>query len=286
MNPGILTRPIGRFYALVEEMPRLGLIAGNRAFPLYVARAARAQGYQVVAVGLREETEPALEKEVERMHWISMAEIGSVPALLKREEVKELILAGQIRPERLLGPEGGFDGVVQQLFRLMPDRSGNSAMRMAVRFLESQGFRVLNSSVFLKEWVPSAGVLTRRPPTAQEREDASFGIGLARRMAGGSVGQTVVVRNKAAVAVEAMEGTDAAIRRAGQVAGPGCVVAKACEPDHDMRFDIPVVGLETLQAMAEAGVSCLAVEAGRSLLFDRFRFLEEADRQGFSVVAL
>lgn len=267
-------------------MPTLGLIAGNRSFPLHVARAARAQGYEVVAVGLKEETDPALEKEVGRMHWVSFSEIGSVPSLLKQDGIRDLILAGQIRPERLLGSEGRFDGVVQQLFRLLPDRSGSSAMKMAVRTLESQGFRVLDSSVFLKEWIPEPGVLTRRLPSALEREDAQFGLGLARRMAQGLVGQTVVVRNKAVVAVEAMEGTDAAIRRAGQVAGPGCVAVKACEPDHDMRFDIPVIGLETLKAMAEAGVSCLAIQAGRTLLLDRPKLLAEADRMELCVLAL
>lgn len=267
-------------------MPKLGLMAGNRSFPLHVARAARARGYEVVAVGLREETDPVLEKEVGRMHWVSLSEIGSVPTLFKNEGVRELILAGQIRPERLLGPEGRFDGLVQQLFRMLPDRSGASAMKMAVRHLESQGFRVLDSAVFLQEWIPKPGVLTRRQPTPLDREDAEFGLGLARRMAQWSVGQTVVVRNKAAVAVEAMEGTDAAIRRAGQVAGPGAVVAKACEPDHDMRFDIPVVGRETLQAMAEAGASCLAVQAGRTLLFDRNALIEEADRLNLCILAL
>ena len=267
-------------------MSKLGLIAGNRTFPLHVARAARARGYEVIAIGLKEETDPALEREVQKMHWVSLPEIGSVPTLLKKEQIRELILAGQIRPERLLAPERGFDGLVQQLFHWMPDRSGNSAMKMAVRFLESQGFRVLNSSIFLQEWIPSAGVLTQRPPTPQERQDAEFGVGLARQLAGWSVGQTVVVREKAVVAVEAMEGTDAAIRRAGQVAGPGCVAVKACEPNHDMRFDIPVIGPETLQAMKESGCGCLAVEAGRSLLFGRVRFLEEADRLRISVVAL
>lgn len=240
----------------------------------------------MVAVGLKEETDPALEQEVGRMHWVSLSEIGSVPALLKDAGVRELLLAGQIRPERLLGPEGRFDGLVQQLFRMLPDRSGPSAMKMAVRFLESQGFRILDSALFLKEWIPHAGVLTRRLPTPQEREDAKFGIELARRMAQWAIGQTVVVRNKAAVAVEAMEGTDAAIRRAGKIAGSGGVVAKACEPDHDMRFDIPVIGPQTLQAMAEAGIPCLAVEAGRALLLDMAHLLEEADRLGISVAAL
>ena len=266
-------------------MPKLGLIAGNRTFPLYVARAARTQGFEVVAVGLKEETDPALEKEVQRMHWVSFSQVGTVPDLFKQEGVRDLLLAGQIRPERLLGSEKGFDGMVQQLFRMLPDRSGTSAMKMAVRFLEGQGFRIMDSSAFLKEWVPQKGVLTRRAPSAEESADLDFGMPLARKMAQMGIGQTVVVRRKAVVAVEAIEGTDAAIRRAGHLAGAGCVAAKACEPDHDMRFDIPVVGCETVQALKEAGASCLGIEARRALLFDLPRVVEEADRAGLSIVA-
>ena len=266
-------------------MPILGLIAGNRTFPIHVARAAKAQGYQVVAVGLSEETDPLLEKEVEKMHWISFSEVGKVPDLLKREGAKDLILAGQIKPERLVQKEAQFDGVVQQLLRLLPDRSGTSAMRLAVKYLESQGFRVLDSSHFLKDWIPSAGSLARRAPSPEEAADLQYGFKLARQLAQMGIGQSVVIRRKAVVAVEAMEGTDAAIRRAGEIAGAGCVVVKACEPDHDMRFDIPVVGLETLEAMKQAQATCLGLEAGRTLLFDLPRLVAEADQAGIAITA-
>ena len=240
----------------------------------------------MIAVGLKEETDPALEAEVDRMLWVSFSEIGKIPEMLKQEGVRDVLLAGQIRAERLLEPEGRMDGVVQQLMKLMPDRSGTSAMKMAVHYLQGQGFHVLHSAAFLKSWIPDAGVLTRRPPTPEERADLEVGLKLARQMAGWRIGQTVVVRRKAVVAVEALEGTDATIRRAGEVAGPGCVVAKACEPEHDMRFDIPVVGLETVKAMREAGASCLGVEAGRVLLFSRPELIAEADASGLTVVAL
>ncbi|MBI3615649.1 MAG: UDP-2,3-diacylglucosamine diphosphatase LpxI [Candidatus Omnitrophica bacterium] len=267
-------------------MSKLGIIAGNRIFPIHVARAAKALGYEVVAVGLKEETSPDLEKEVDRMHWVSLSQIGEVPGWFKREGVEELILAGQIKPERLLEGESRFDGVVQHLFKLLPDRSGNSAMKLAVRYLESQGFRVLDSGTFLKDWIPAAGTLTRRAPTPEEQEDLRFGLPLARELARLGIGQTLVVRRKAVVAVEGMEGTDAAIRRAGQIAGPGCVVVKACEQRHDMRFDIPVVGADTLGAMRESGAGCLGVEAKRTLLFDLPQMIAQADKNGLSIVAL
>lgn len=267
-------------------METLGLIAGNRAFPVHVARAARQQGRRVVAVGLEEETDPALEGEVDAMHWVSLSRIGEVPGILRKEGVRELILAGQIKPERLLQGEEGFDGVVRQLFHLIPDRSGLSAMKMAVRYLESQGFKILHSGTFLKEWIPAAGVLTRRSPSPEEQEDIRYGLPIGRQIARLGVGQTLVVRRRAVVAVEAIEGTDAAVRRAGRLAGPGCVVIKALEPDHDMRFDIPVVGADTVRAMREAGATCLGVEAGRTLLFNRPEVVAEADAAGIALVAV
>lgn len=266
-------------------MPKLGIIAGNRTFPIHVARAAKANGYEVVAIGLKEETSAALEKEVDRMHWVTLAEVGTIPDLLRREQVKEVILAGQIKPERLLQGEDRFEGVVAQLFKLLPDRSGTSAMKLAVHILEAQGFLVLDSGTFLKDWIPAPGVLTRRSPTQEEKEDLAYGLSLALELSRLGVGQTVVVRRKGLVAVEAMEGTDAAIRRAGQIAGEGCVVVKACGPKHDMRFDIPVVGLETIQAMKDTKASCLGVEAKRTLLFDRPQLLAEADSAQIAVVA-
>ena len=267
-------------------MPKLGLIAGNRDFPIHVARAAAAQGYEVIAIGLKEETASALEQEVSRMHWLTLDKIGQVPDLLHEEQIKDLILAGQIKPERLLHGESRFDGVMQQLLKMIPDRTGASAMKMAVHYLESQGFHVLDSSVFLKDWIPSAGVLTAKAPTEEQQADVLYGIPLARDLNRLGIGQTLVVRRKAVVAVEGMEGTDAIIRRSGEIVGPGCVVVKACGSSHDMRFDIPVIGRETIQAMAEAGASCLAVEAKRTLLFEKPQLIAEADRAGLAVVAV
>jgi len=266
----------------LESKPPLGLIAGNRRFPIYVARAAKARGHRVIAVGLKEETDPALEREVDEMHWISFSEIGTIPQIFKQASVRQLLLAGQVRPERLLQAEDRLGDIVRNLIRLLPDRSGSSALRAAVQYLEFQGFRVLHSDTFLKEWVPQPGLLTQRAPDERERQDIAYGLTLARQLAQWGVGQTVVVHSKAVVAVEAMEGTDAAIRRAGQLVGKGCVVVKACETGHDMRFDIPVVGLETLQAMEEVGATALGIEAGRCLLFDLPACVDQANRAGIA----
>jgi DUF1009 family protein len=267
-------------------MRLLGIIAGNRSFPLHLARAAKAQGYSVVAVGLKEETDPLLEKEVDRMHWVSFSEIGKVPGLLKEAGVRDLVLAGQIRPERLLGEGVQLDTITAGLLRAVPDRSGTTAMQMAVRYLESKRFRVLHSGIFLKEWIPSRGCLTKLDFTPEQKADARFGFSVAHRMAHWKIGQTVVVRHKAVAAVEAVEGTDETIRRAGQRVGPGCLAVKACEPGHDMRFDIPVVGLDTIRALSDAAAVGMAVEAGKVLLFERDKVIAEADRLGLRMVAL
>jgi len=273
------------FYEQIT-MKKLGLIAGNRTFPIHVARAAKRLGFEVIAAGLREETDAALEREVDRMHWVDFSGISRVPELLKADGVKEVVLAGQIRPERLLKDEKSLDGVVKTLLRFAPDRSGSSAMKMAVRYLESQGFRVLESGTFLKDWIPSKGVLTQRQPDDTESADLAHGLKLARQLDRLGIGQAIALKARAVVAVEGIEGTDAMIRRAGEVAGPGCVVVKACGRHHDMRFDIPVVGEATLEAMAEAQVRCLGIEAGRTLLFERPQLIQQADQKGFVVAAL
>ncbi len=277
-------RPVFPSYS-EKQMPKLGIIAGNRAFPIHAARGAKAMGYQVTAFGIREETDPALEQEVDRMHWVALSEVGRVPELLKEEGIREILLAGQIQAQRFLKAET-FDPLADSLLRLLPDRRGDSAMRMAVQFLQAQGFKVHHSGEFLKDWIPRAGVLTRRSPTPEEKIDLKAGLKLAREMSRLEIGQTVVVHRGVAVAVEATEGTDAAIRRAGEIGGAGCVVVKACGPQHDMRFDIPVVGLETIETMRQAKALCLGVEAERTLLMERPKLIALADEAGISVVAL
>ncbi|PIQ82402.1 MAG: hypothetical protein COV76_03700 [Candidatus Omnitrophica bacterium CG11_big_fil_rev_8_21_14_0_20_64_10] len=264
----------------------IGLIAGNRAFPIHVARAARRRGWLVAAVGLREETDPALESEVDRMHWVTLSELGGIPDWLKGAGVREVILAGQIQARRLVQSGQSFDPATRQLLARLPDRSGDSAMKLAVRVLQSKGFRVLHSAFLLKEWIPVRGDLTRLIPMADQRKELRSGLRLARKLAAWGVGQTLILKQGAVAAVEGMEGTDETIERAGRIAGPGCVVVKACGRGKDMRFDIPVVGEETLRRLAAVQAAGIGVEAGRTLLFDRPALIALADRLGLFVTAL
>lgn len=268
-------------------MPRIGLIAGNRDFPLHVARAARALGVEVVAIGLREETSPALAKEMPDLHWIHLGEAGKLLEILRREQVTQVLLAGQVHPSRLTKQLAHLDVEGMKLLRRAITLQGRDLLKLFADFLGEHGVTLMDSAAFLKEWIPAeGGVLTARKPTAEEQAAVTFGVEKALALAAAGIGQTVVVKPKAVVAVEAMEGTDATIRRARTLVGPGTVVVKLPEPKHDMRFDLPVVGISTVEAMAESQATALAVAAGKTLLLERPRLIDEANRHSLAIIAL
>lgn len=266
-------------------MTRLGLIAGNRDFPLHVARAAKALGVEVVAIALHEETSPELAPLVSTIHWIHLGQVGHLLELLRREQITQVLLAGQVHPGRVTQQIAHLDVEGVRLLARAATRQGRDLLVTFAEFLSERGVTLLDSSTFLKDWIPEAGVVTARRPTAEEEAAITFGVAKAQQLAAAGIGQTVVVKGQAVVAVEAIEGTDAVIRRAGEVAGPGTVVVKFPEPRHDRRFDIPVVGSKTLEAMAAAGATALAVAAGTTLLLDRPQLVAQADRQGIALVA-
>ncbi len=266
-------------------MTRLGLIAGNRDFPLHAARAAKALGVEVVAIALHEETSQELAPLVATIHWIHLGQVGRLLEILRREQITQVLLAGQVHPGRVTQQMAHLDAEGVRLLARAATRQGRDLLATFAEFLNERGVTLLDSSVFLKAWIPEAGVVTARRPTAEEEAGIAFGMAKAQQLAAAGIGQTVVVKDQAVVAVEAIEGTDATIRRAGEVAGPGTVVVKFPEPRHDRRFDIPVVGASTLEAMAAAGATALAVAAGTTLLLDRPQLVAQADRQGIALVA-
>ena len=265
---------------------RLGLIAGNRDFPLHVARAAKALGVDVVAIAIHGETSQELTPLVSAIHWIHLGQVGRLLEILRREGLTQVLLAGQVHPSRVTQQLAHLDGEGLALMARAATQQGRDLLTVFAEFLNERGITLLDSSAYLKAWVPSPGVLTRRAPTADERAAIDFGLDRARQLAALGIGQTLVIKGKAVAAVEAMEGTDATIRRAGQVAGPGSVVVKLPESRHDHRFDIPVVGVTTIEAMVEAGATALGVAAGTTLLMDRPHAMALADRHGLAVVAL
>jgi DUF1009 family protein len=260
----------------------LGLIAGNGRFPFLVAAAGRRAGRRVVAVAIKEETDPALAGEVDEIHWVSLGQLGRCIDALKGGGVREAVMAGQVKHKQI------FAGIVPDLKMMallarLALKNTDSLIGAVADALGREGIALLSSTVLLQDQMATAGAMTWRWPSADELKDVEYGREVARALAGFDIGQTVVVKDRAAVAVEAMEGTDEVIRRAGRIAGAGCTVVKVAKPRQDVRFDVPVVGPGTVAAMGEAQARVLAVQAGATLLLDRAELLAQADRADAAV---
>jgi len=263
----------------------LGLIAGNGSFPFLVARAARKAGRRVVCVAIKEETAPELQGEVDEIHWLSLGQLGRAIAALKDGGAREAVMAGQVKHRQI------FAGIVPDLTLLsvlarLAFKNTDSLIGGVADALEREGIRLLPSTALLEDQLATPGAMTRAKPSAAELKDVEYGREVADTLAARDLGQTAVVKSRAAVALEAMEGTDEVIRRAGRLAGPGTVVVKVAKPRQDMRFDVPVVGEQTLEAMREAEARVLAVEAFRTLILDRLAFLARADEWNIAVHGL
>jgi UDP-2,3-diacylglucosamine hydrolase len=263
----------------------LGLIAGNGRFPFLAAAGARRAGRRVVTLALREETSPELESEVDECHWIGLGQLGRGIEILQKAGAREAIMAGQVKHRQIFSdvvPDLKLLGVLARL----AFQNTDSLIGAVADALGREGITLLPSIAFLGDQLATLGPMTRRRPDREERRDVAYGEVVARALAGMDLGQTAVVKHRAAVALEAMEGTDETIRRAGRIAGPGTTVVKVAKPSQDMRFDVPVVGAGTLAAMGEAGSRVLAVDAQRTLLIDRAEFLARAEADGVVVLGL
>jgi len=263
-----------------------GLIAGNGKFPFLVLEAARSQGIEMAVIALKEEASPELEKLAKRLHWVSLGELSKAIELMQGEGVKQAVMAGQVKHNKIFSSIRPDWKLAKLLFSL-PRKNTDSLIGAVAKVLEEEGIELVDSTLFLKPLVPEAGVLTRREPNEQESADIEYGLGVARQIASIDVGQTVVISDRACVAVEAMEGTDETIERAGRYAqGKPLVVVKVSKPKQDMRFDVPVVGMPTVESMKRAGATALALDAGRTLLFERSVLIAKADEAGIAIQAV
>src|SRR3990170_7412166 len=264
---------------------RYALIAGNGQFPLLVLREARRQGVDMVVLALREETAPEIEQLGARVHWVSLGELQKALGILRQEAVHKVVLAGQVKHTQIFS-DIPPDPVLKQLLALLPKKNSDALIGTIARALEMLGIEVVDSTLFVEPLLPAPGPLSQRAPDAEEEADIAYGRHIAREIARLDLGQTVVVSQRACVAIEAMEGTDAAIQRAAGLAqGRRLVVVKVSKPKQDMRFDVPVVGLQTLEVMKGANATALALDAGRTLVFDREEFVRRADDYGIAVAA-
>ena len=262
-----------------------GLIAGNGRFPFLVLEGARSQGIEMAVIALKEEASPELEKIAKRLHWVSLGELSKAIELMQREGVKQAVMAGQVKHNKIFSPIRP-DWKLAKVLLSLSRKNTDSLIGAVAKVFEEEGIQLVDSTMFLKPLLPEAGVLTRRAPSAQEAADMEYGLGIARHIAARDIGQTVVVADSACVAVEAMEGTDETIERAARFAsGRPLVVVKVSKPRQDMRFDVPVVGLPTVESMKMAGATALAIDANRTLLFDREKLIAMANDAGIAIQA-
>jgi UDP-2,3-diacylglucosamine hydrolase len=262
-----------------------GLIAGNGRFPFLVLEGARSQGIDMAVIAIKEEADPDLGKLAQRLHWVSLGELSKTIDLLHQEGVTQAVMAGQVKHNKIFSAIRPDWKLLKVLFAL-PKKNTDSLIGAVAKVLEDEGIRLVDSTVFLKPLLPDAGVLTRRKPSQEEYADMAYGLSLARNIAAMDIGQTVVVSSQACIAVEAMEGTDETIARAAQIAvGRPLVVVKVSKPKQDMRFDVPVVGLPTIATMKASGATALAIDAQRTILFDRQALIAAANDAGMAIEA-
>jgi UDP-2,3-diacylglucosamine hydrolase len=266
---------------------RLGLIAGNGRFPFLVLDAARGAGHDVTIVALREETFPELADAAARqpaaaLHWISLGQLGACIDVLKSAGVTQAVMAGQVKHTKLfdIRPDWTLGRVLMRL----ATKNTDSLISGVADVLRDHGIELLHSTALLGPLMARDGVLTARAPTDTERADLDLGYRVADTIAGLDIGQTIAVKSAAVVAVEAMEGTDAVIARAGHLAGSGVCIVKVAKPNQDMRFDVPVVGVSTIAAMNAAGATVLSVDAGTTLMIDGDAVISAANEAGISIV--
>ena len=283
---------------------KLGLIAGNGRFPFLLLDAARAQGFAVTVAAIREETDPeinhrAAADEKITVTWLSLGELSRLIETFQKEGVTMAVMAGQVKHKQIFSSIRP-DWRLAKLLLNLRTRNTDMLLGAVAKVLADEGIELISSTAFLEPLLAEEGVLTARAPDEEERKDIEYGLGVARAVAGFDIGQTVVVAAQACVAVEAMEGTDAAIARAGELMrsldedAPGdastlhrrLTVVKVAKPRQDMRFDVPVIGMRTLEAMKSAGATCLSVEAGRTLLFDREALIKRANEENVAIIAV
>ncbi|HEX4021460.1 MAG TPA: UDP-2,3-diacylglucosamine diphosphatase LpxI [Acidobacteriaceae bacterium] len=286
------------------KIARLGLIAGNGSFPFLLLDAARAQGTEVVVAAIREETNPEIDQRAAsdpgiRVHWLSLGELSRLIETFQQAGITQAVMAGQVKHKQIFSSIRP-DWRLAKLLLSLRTRNTDMLLGAVAKVLGDEGITLISSTMYLEPLLVQPGVLTTRHPTERERRDIEYGRNVARAIAGYDIGQTVVIAEQACVAIEAMEGTDATILRAGELMRSldsgtegnanatldrSLTVVKVAKPKQDMRFDVPVIGVQTVQTMQQAGATCLALDAGKTLVFDSPAVLAAANAAGIAILA-
>ena len=268
-------------------MARIGIIAGNGKFPFLALQGARSLGHDVTVVAVKEEAFPELEQAARdasaSFHPVSLGHLGKCIKILRQEGVSQAVMAGQVKHAKI------FSGIVPDFTLLtvltkLKARNTDALISAVADVMRDHGIELLNSTAFLQPLLAGEGTLTGRAPSEEEMQDLVFGYQMADTIAGLDIGQTIAVKHKAVVAVEAMEGTDEVIDRAGRLAGPGARIVKVAKPKQDMRFDVPVIGIATIEAMKQAGATAMSIDAARTLVIDGEKVIAAADAAGIAIV--
>lgn len=265
----------------------IGLIAGNGRFPFLVLDAARSLGHHVTVIAIKEEADKDIEQAAAQaqspLHWVSIGQLGTFLKILKDDNITQAVMAGQVKHVKIFG---GFvpDLTAMSLLARLATKNTDSLIGAVADLMRERGVELVNSAKFLEPLLAGEGQLSDRVPTEAEQKDLQFGYTMADTIAGLDIGQTIAVKHQAVVAVEAMEGTDETIARAGHLAGDGVTIIKVAKPNQDMRFDVPIVGLATIQAMRVAGAKVLSIDAGKTLIFDKDAFFASANEARIAVV--
>ena len=266
---------------------QLGLIAGNGRFPFLMLEAACTQKHKVTIVAAKEEASPDLSKAAAKYHadiyWVSIGQLGKCIDIFKQASVTKVVMAGQIKHTRIFSGDIVPDLTFLSVLSKLATRNTDGLIGAITKVFNEHGLEVIDSTALMTPMLAPKGVLTERAPTEIEKKEFSFGYQMAEAIASLDIGQTVAVKERAVVAVEAMEGTDAVITRAGKLAGPGVCIVKVAKPSQDMRFDVPVIGLGTVKSMIQSGAVALSVDAGKTLIMDKPETLGAASKAGIAV---
>ena len=266
-------------------MEGIGLIAGDGNFPIILSNGLRKKGKKVIAVGLENITSPALENSVESLHWIKVGQLGRLIKIFKKEGINRVVMAGKVS-KTFMFKDIRPDLRAISLYLKLKDRKDDTLLLGIVSELEKEGMKVEEPTRYVPHLLAEKGVITKRKPKKKELKDIEFGWPIAKEMGRLDIGQTVVVKERAVLAVEAIEGTDAAIRRAGELGRGGIVVIKVAKPKQDMRFDAPVIGLNTIRTLKEAKAAALCVEAGKTILLEKEDMIKLADKEKICIIGM
>lgn len=264
---------------------KYGLIAGNGRFPFLVLEGARAQGVEMVVAAIKEEAAPEIERQASRVEWVGVGHLGGLLRFFKREQVTHAIMAGQVKHHQIFRLNALPDLRMVRMLARLSTKNTDSLIGAVADELAREGITLVDSTKFLQPLLAGEGVLTRRSPTKEERADIDYGLHIAREIARLDLGQTIAVKDRAVVAIEAMEGTDAVITRAGEITiGRPFVVIKVAKPNQDLRFDVPVIGVPTVETMKRAGATAVHITSDKTLLFDKDELISLADKYKLSVI--